>query len=88
MKECNFVNVEDLNQLEQQTFFKVSSLHDLKQMVIVPIDHRETVEDTYLGKTNTITMIIDTVTIKLLNWDHIELLLPSIELYTRQWMIH
>ena len=45
MRECNFVKVKDLNQLEQQTFFKVCSLDDLKQKIIVSTDHRKTVED-------------------------------------------
>ena len=45
MKECNFVNVKDLNQLEQKPSLKVSSLDDLKQKIIVPNNHRETVED-------------------------------------------
>ena len=43
VKECNFVSVDDLNQWEQQTFPKVSSLDDLKQKTILPINHRETV---------------------------------------------
>ena len=73
MKECNFVNVKDLNQLEQQTSLKVSFLDDLKKQIIVPINHRETVEDlnrtkvdlfaekaTDLGETNTIKMSVDT----------------------------
>ena len=66
VKECNFVNVNDLNQREQQTSLKVSSFDDLKQKVTVPINHREIVEDlvkqndlfaeknTDLGKTNMI----------------------------------
>ena len=41
VKECNFVNVNDLNQLEQQTSLKVSSLDDLTQKIILPINHRE-----------------------------------------------
>ena len=45
VKECNFVNVNYLNQLEQQTSLKVSPLDDLKWMIIVCINHRETVED-------------------------------------------
>ena len=70
VKECIFVNVKDLNQLEQ-TSLKVSSLDYLKQRIIVPINHRETVEelieldvdhfaekDTKLGKDNTIKMSI------------------------------
>ena len=73
VKECNFVNIEDLTQLEQQTSLKVNSLDDLKQKIIVPIDHRETNEDiietnvdifteknTELGRTNMIKMGIDT----------------------------
>ena len=64
MKECSFANVKDLNQL-QQTSLKVSYLDDLKQKIIVPINHRETVEDLIdqnidIGKTNTIQMSIDT----------------------------
>ena len=39
VKECNFVNVNDLNQWEQQTSLKVSYLDDLKQKTIVPINH-------------------------------------------------
>ena len=45
VKECNFVNVNDLNQWEQQTSLKVSSFDDLKQKIILPISHREMVED-------------------------------------------
>ena len=73
VKECNFVNVNDLNQQEKQTSLKVSSLDDLKQKIIVPINHREMVEDlikqnvdlfteknTDLGKTNTIMLSTDT----------------------------
>ena len=73
VKECNFVNVNDLNQWEQQTSLKVGSLDDLKQKIIVPINHRETVEDlieqnvnlfaekdTDLGKTNTIKIGVGT----------------------------
>ena len=45
VKECNFVNVKDLNQLEQQTSHKVSSPDDLKQKIIAPITIKETVED-------------------------------------------
>ena len=45
MKEYNVVNVKDLNQLEQQTPLKVSFLDDLKQKIILSINHRETVED-------------------------------------------
>ena len=73
VKECNFVNVNDLTQQEQQTSLKVSSFDDLKQKIIVPINHREIVEglvkqnvdlfaekDTDLGKTNIIMMSIDT----------------------------
>ena len=44
MKEGNFVNLYYLNQWDQQTSLKVSSLDDLKQMIIVPISHREIVE--------------------------------------------
>ena len=44
-KECNLVNVNDLKQWEQQTSLKVSSFDDLKQKIIVPINHREIVED-------------------------------------------
>ena len=67
VKECYFVNVNDLNQWEQQTSLKVSSFDDLKQKIIVPVNHRETVgdlieqnvhlfveKDTDLGKTNAI----------------------------------
>ena len=73
VKECNFVNCNNLNQWEQQTSLKVSSLDDLKQNIILPINHRETVEDLIeekkdlfaekdidVGKTNTIKMNIDT----------------------------
>ena len=73
VKECNFVNVKNHNQLEQQTSLKVRSLYDLRQKIIVPIHHREMVEDlmkqnvdlfaekdTDLGKTNIIMMSIDT----------------------------
>ena len=73
MKQCNFVNVNDLNQWEQQISLKVSSLDDLKQKIIVPINHREIIEDlvkqnvdllagkdTDLRKTNMIKMSIDT----------------------------
>ena len=79
MKECDFVNVKDLNQLEQQTSLMVSALDDLKQKITAPINHRETAEDlieqnvdlftekdTDLGMTNTINNT-DTVTIHLLN---------------------
>ena len=45
VKESNFVNVNDLYQLEQQTCLKISSLDDLKQKIPVPITHRETVAD-------------------------------------------
>ena len=45
MKQCNFINFQDLNQLEQQTYHKISSVDDLKQKIIVPINHRERVED-------------------------------------------
>ena len=45
VKECNFVNVSDLNQWEQKTSLKASSLDILKQKIIIPINHRETVED-------------------------------------------
>ena len=44
VKECNFVNVEKLNQMGQQTLPKASSLDNLKSK-IVPICHRETVKD-------------------------------------------
>ena len=44
VKEYNLVNVNDLNQLEQQTSLKVSSLDDLKQKTILSINHRETIE--------------------------------------------
>ena len=30
VRECNFINVKDLNQLEQQTSLQVSSLYDVK----------------------------------------------------------
>ena len=73
MKECNFLNVNDLNKWEKQTSLKVSSFDGLKQKIIVPINHREIVEDliepnvglfaeknTDLGKTSTIKMGIDT----------------------------
>ena len=49
MQECNVVSVNlnqcDLNQWKQQTSRKVSSFDDLKQKIIVPINHRETFED-------------------------------------------
>ena len=35
VKECNFVNVKDLNQLEQQTSLKVCSLDYLIQEITV-----------------------------------------------------
>ena len=73
VKECNFVNVNDLNQWEQQTSLKVSSFDDLKQKIIAPINHKRIHEglvkqnvdlfaekDTDLGKTNTIKISIDT----------------------------
>ena len=73
IKQCNFVNVNDLNQWEQQTSLKVSSFDDLKQNIIAPINDWETVEDsikqnvdpfpekdTDVGKTNMIKMSIDT----------------------------
>ena len=74
MKECNFVHVNDHNQLEQQTSLKVCSLNDFKQLTIVPINHREKVGDLIeqtvislkkrtlnLGKNNTTKMSTDTV---------------------------
>ena len=73
VKECNCVNVNDLNQWKQQTSLKVSSFDDLKQKIIVPINHTETVEDlteqnvdlfvekdTELGQNNMIKLSIDT----------------------------
>ena len=42
VKECNFTNVKDLN---SHTSLKVCYLNNLKQKIIVPINHRETVED-------------------------------------------
>ena len=45
VKECNFINVKDLNQLEQQTSLKVSSLEGLKQKLIESVNHSETIED-------------------------------------------
>ena len=45
VKECNFVNVIDLNHLEQQTSLEVSSLGNLKHKIIVSINHRKTGED-------------------------------------------
>ena len=45
VKVCNFVNVNDLNQLEQQTSLSLSSLDGLEQKIIVSIDHRKTVKD-------------------------------------------
>ena len=45
MKGCNFVNVNDLNQSEQKTSLKVSSFDDLKQTIVAPINHGETVEE-------------------------------------------
>ena len=72
VKECNFVNIKVLNQQEQQTSLKVSFIDDMKQKIIISINHRETVEDlieqnvdlfakkdTDLGRTNTIKMSID-----------------------------
>ena len=44
VKECNFLNINDLNQWEQQTSLKVSTFDDLKQKIIVPINHREIVK--------------------------------------------
>ena len=73
MKDSNVVNLNNLNQWEQQTSLKVSSLDDLKQKITVPTDHRETVEDlieqnvdvfakenTDSGKTSTIKISINT----------------------------
>ena len=72
MKECSIVNVNDLNQLGQQAFLQVGSLCDLKQKIIVLINHRETIglieqnvnlfaeKDTDLRNINTIKMSIDT----------------------------
>ena len=40
MKDYNFVNVNDLNELEQQTSLKVTSFDDLKQKIILPINHK------------------------------------------------
>ena len=75
VKECNFVNVNDLEPMGTTNFpqGKLGSFDDLKQKIIVPINHREIVEDlieqnvdlfaekdTDLGKTNTIKMSIDT----------------------------
>ena len=73
VKEYTFVSVKDLNQLEQQTLLKVSSLDDFKQMVNVLIDHTEIGEDlieqnvhlpaekgTDLGRTNKLKMNIGT----------------------------
>ena len=74
VKECNCVNVNNLNKWEQQTSLKVISPDDLKEKIIVPINHRETNEDlieqnvdlfveeeTDLEKTtNTVKMSIDT----------------------------
>ena len=46
LKECNFyINVNDMNQWEQKTSLKVCSVDDLKQKIIVPINHKEIVED-------------------------------------------
>ena len=45
VKKCNFVNVKDLKPTGTTNFLKVRSPVDLKQTIIVPIDHRETVED-------------------------------------------
>ena len=42
VKECNFLNVKDLN---QQNSLKVSFLANLNQKIIVPTDHKEIVED-------------------------------------------
>ena len=72
MKECNFVNVNDLNQ-HKQTSLMISVFDDLRKKIIVPINHGEILEDliehkvdlfaekdTNLGNTNTIKMINDT----------------------------
>ena len=45
IETCDFVNVKDLKQLEQQTSLKVRSLDNLTLKITVPINHRETVED-------------------------------------------
>ena len=45
VKECNFVNVSNFNQWKQQMSLKVSYLDDLKQKIIVPVNHREIAED-------------------------------------------
>ena len=45
VNECNFVNVNDLKQWQKQTSHRVSSFDDLKQKIILPINHRQTVED-------------------------------------------
>ena len=42
LKECNFANAKDL---KQQTSLKLSSLDDLKKKIILPMNHKETVED-------------------------------------------
>ena len=70
----------------------VNSIDDLKQKIILPINHKETVDDlteqnidifaekeTDFGKTNTIKMCMTLVIIYLLNLDHTELLFPSIK---------
>ena len=45
VKECNFVNINNLNQQVQQNFLKVRSFYDLKQKIIALINHREIAED-------------------------------------------
>ena len=73
VKKCNFVNINDLNQWEQQTSLKESSFDNLNQKIIVPINHSKIVEDlieqnvdlfakkdTDIEKTNTIKMSIVT----------------------------
>ena len=72
VKECNFVNVNDLNEQVQQMSLRVSSFDDLEQKIIVPINHRDRVEDLIeqnrglfagkdgdLGKTKMIKMSLD-----------------------------
>ena len=45
VNECSSVNIKDLNQLEQHTSLKVSSLYELKHKIILLNNHRERVED-------------------------------------------
>ena len=93
MKGYNFVNVKDLNQLEQPTSLKVSSLDHLKQKITLPINHREIAEalieqnvdlyvekDTDLGKTNNVRMSID-------NGKHSSIKLTPQSSGTEHWLL-